>query len=74
MTLPKGIHRALGIRGHHDDAASGSDPIKRLSWAEMHSDSQQIMPEDLSQIIFTNFANIGSLASKTGDSANRVGC
>ena len=44
-----------------------------MSWAEVHAHGQQVMTENVTQIIVTHLADIGSLAAKTCDSTNRVG-
>jgi hypothetical protein len=43
-----------------------------MSWTEMHSNCQQVMTKNFTQIVVTHFADIRGFATKTGNSTNGI--
>jgi hypothetical protein len=68
-----GIHGALALRGHHDQAARGRRPGAGRRSVKSDAGGADVVGEDLAQLVVLHPADEGGVAAKRSDAGNSVG-
>lgn len=67
-----GVHRALRIGSHHDDATTRWYSVELVPRSKMHSNGTKVVTEDVAEIVVTNFADVCRSTTETGDATHGV--
>ena len=68
-----GVHGALAVRRHQDEAAGGGGAVLGERHVVMHVDGLQVVGEELAGLVVLHLADEAGLDAEGGDARRRVG-